>query len=242
MKLEKIRVAVCDDQPSDLQKIKKAIQEFWTGNDMDISLFSDGNSLYRSHCANPYDLLFLDIVMPECDGLELARRLCVSNPKLKLIFVSGHERYVFDTCEHMPLWFIRKNILEQDMEKALLKYLKLTSQRTIWYRIKQGFGYRNVFIKEILYIECSGHKLTLRTVEGKDYQLYGSLQSIEKEFEKYDFIRVHKSYLVNQEHILAVEKLDVILKGELRVPLGKDRRKKVRDAMDFYNKRRHEYL
>jgi len=243
MEVEKLRVAICDDQTKDLQRIKSVIlataKELWIEKSIVISLFSDGKSLYKSNSENPYDLLFLDIEMPEWNGLELARRLCIGNPKPKLIFVSSHESWVFDTYEYMPLWFVRKDALERDMKKALLKYFQLTSKRKISYKIKQGFSYKNILIKDILYIECSGHKLTLKTVRGEDYQLYGSLQTIENELAKYDFIRVHRSYLVNQAYIKDIEKTDVLLEGNAAVPLGKDRRRKVREAMDFYDNKQY---
>lgn len=238
MVLERIRVAVCDDQPTDLQRINQAIleimKELGLEESIDIRLFADGKSLYESNSKNPFDLLFLDIEMPEWNGMELAKRLGADNSKLKLIFVSSHENWVFDTYEYMPLWFVRKNSLERDLKKALMKYLQLTSRRTISYKIKQGFSNKDILIKDILYIECNDHQLTLRTMKGEEYQMYGSLQSAENDLKKYDFVRVHRSYLVNQAYITDVEKTDVRLIGDLAVPVAKDRRRSVKEAMVVY--------
>lgn len=239
MTLQRIRVAVCDDQATDLQRIDQVIhkitKELEVDESFDISLFTDGKCLYESNSKNPFDLLFLDIEMPGCSGLELARRLCVSNSKVMLIFVSRHESWVFDTYEFMPLWFVRKSTLERDMKKVLMKYLQLTSRTDVTYKIKQGFGYKDILIKDILYIECSGHQLMLRTVRGEKYQMYGSLQPIEGDLQKYNFVRVHRSYLVNQAYIIDVEKTDVRLAGDRAVPVAKDRRKQIKEAMDVYN-------
>ena len=74
------------------------------------------------------------------------------------------------------------------------------------------------------------------TVRGAFLKKYGSLREVEKELEPYGFLRVHKSYLVNMRYIEQVETQDVLLCGNVRVAMGRDRAKRIHEAMIRYGK------
>ena len=104
--METLRVAVCDDDRVYLEQIKEEIKEYIGSMpgiaDMQVSLFTDGRRLYEAGQQQPFDLVFLDIEMPERDGFWLAEQLGISCPETRLIFVSSHESWVFDAHEYMP--------------------------------------------------------------------------------------------------------------------------------------------
>ena len=81
-----------------------------------------------------------------------------------LIFVSAHESFVFDAQAFMPLWFVRKSMLGRDMYKALQKNVELTEFKKACCMLKGG----PVYIRDIMYIECSGHLLTIQMVDKND--------------------------------------------------------------------------
>ena len=95
--METLRVAVCDDDRVYLEQIKEEIKEYigsMPGTvDMQVSLFTDGRRLYEAGQQQPFDLVFLDIEMPERDGFWLAEQLGISCPETRLIFVSSHESW-----------------------------------------------------------------------------------------------------------------------------------------------------
>ncbi len=172
-----------------------------------------------------FDLLFLDIEMPGLDGFGLARRICSGKTDICLIFVSAHESFVFDSQEYMPFWFVRKGMLQRDLSLAMEKY----------YRLKDGAGYQELPV----YIECKGHLLEIHRQDGKICKQYGSLKAMEEELSKHHFLRVHKSYLVNQEYIEEIGKREVRLADGTLLEMGRDRRKSLRDAMSRYERERY---
>lgn len=103
-----------------------------------------------------FDLVMLDIEMPGMNGFQLAKRIGMERGTPCLIFVSAHESFVFDAQAFMPLWFVRKSMLGRDMYKALQKYVELTVFKKACCMLKGG----PVYIRDIMYIECSGHLLT----------------------------------------------------------------------------------
>jgi DNA-binding LytR/AlgR family response regulator len=138
-----------------------------------------------------------------------------------LIFVSAYESFVFDAQTFMPLWFVRKSMLEKDMYKALQKYVELTVFKESCYQLKCG----SVFIRDIVYIECSGHLLTIYMTDGKIIKQYGSLKVIEEELIRHHFLRIHKSYLVNQRYIEDIGRQEIRLTNGTMLEMGRDRRK-----------------
>lgn len=238
-----LRVGICDDEESALKHIREALEqaaaELDQETELEISEFSDGLLFCEAGRRNAFDMAFLDIELPGLDGFEVARRLCACSPDTKLIFVSSHDSMVFDSQEYLPLWFVRKGKLEREMHRAVRKYFQVTARKRISHKIREGFGYREVLLRDLIYVECSGHELTFKMTGNIEYRLYGSLKQQEEELSKDGFLRVHRAYLANQEYIGEVGRRDIILKDGNRIPLGKDRRKKVRDAMLEYERRRH---
>lgn len=240
MNKEELRIAICDDRREDVNRIITVLNNSFRQIDNSVrvcySKFYDGEKLYEMSRKETYHLIFLDIEMPGLDGFELADRLYPHRPQTYLIFVSVHESFVFDSSEFMPLWFVRKSNLERDMFRAIRKYFQVTAYTRVNYRMREGFGYRNLPIKDILYIEGSGHNLIIQLIDGSRLEKYGSLKSMEEELAKSHFLRIHKNYLVNQEYIKEVGRREVYLKNKIILEMGRDRRTAIREAMQQFEK------
>ncbi|MGN0402544.1 MAG: LytR/AlgR family response regulator transcription factor [Acetatifactor sp.] len=126
------------------------------------------------------------------------------------------------------------------MFRAVRKYLQVTSVTQISYRLKEGFGNREILVRDIIYVEGSGHSLTIKRTSGSVMKKYGSLKSMEEELEGCHFLRIHKNYLVNQEYINEVGKREIYLSDGSVLEMGRDRKKTVREAMRCYEKERRE--
>ena len=235
-----INIGICDDEVSDRIRIKQAVENEAASLITDvrpyIQLFPNA-SLLKANQVSPFHLVFLDVLMPEENGFELARYLRAGNALPQIVFVSNHDNLIFDSQEYTPLWFVRKNLLEKDIHRALAKYLELVSVKKINYKIKEGFGYREILLADIVFIECSGHELSIRMKDGGRYYVYGSLKSVENELSPCGFARVHRNYLVNLSYVSDIAQKEVILLDRTEIPMGKDRKRKIMEAMAVYRKK-----
>lgn len=112
MKAGNLEIGICDDSPEDLRRIQKAFRKsakILGEKDISLYLYPNGKSLYNDSKNRKFSLVFLDWEMPEMDGFDLAGRLYIENPELKVVFVSNYENIVFDAYEYTPLWFVRKS-------------------------------------------------------------------------------------------------------------------------------------
>lgn len=223
-------IAICDDSPEDLKRIQtefcRSVEKLGE-RDISLYLYQNGRSLYNDSRNRDFSLVFLDWEMPELDGFDLAERLYIENPTLKVVFVSNYENMVFDAYEYTPLWFVRKNALARDMMKALQKYFSMTAKTQLRYRMSDGFGLRDVHLGSIMYAECSGHTIIVHMRDQTSLQMYGTLKSLEEEWNRHGFLRVHKNYLVNVRYIMEVGSRTIRLSNGSELDMGKNKRKRI---------------
>lgn len=237
MDSRKIEIGIFDDEPDELVRIGDEVKrslDALNEDEMEVHLFLNAEEMYEDSHKRSYSLVFLDLKIPELKGFELARLLYMGNQEVKVVFVSSHESMVFDAYEYMPLWFVRKSQLTEDIRRALRKYFQITLKKRLNFRIKLSFGVKEVLVSEILYIECAGHKLTVKLVNSISYQVYGSLKKVETELSRYGFLRIHKNYLVNQMYIKEIRSRTVVLGDGTELDMGKNRKKAILSALNQY--------
>ena len=220
-----ISIAICDDDNDFRLLLRDAVYKMIEshGEDADIEDFSDGQTCLSQLGSRKFNILFLDIEMPGMDGFSMAGKMQKSYPNIVLIFVSSHESLVFQSYEYDTFWFMRKSALITDLKKAIDKYFARIVYNELYYVVNA----QKVYYKDILYIECNGHLITIKTAD-RTYSMCGSLKKLEEELTPYQFIRVHKSFLVNMKQINVMHNDKIILTDNSSVLLSKSRRAEVR--------------
>ncbi|WP_321016480.1 LytR/AlgR family response regulator transcription factor, partial [Hungatella effluvii] len=193
-----ISIAICDDDNDFRLLLRDAVYKMIEshGEQAVIEDFSDGQTCLSQLGSRKFNILFLDIEMPGMDGFSMAGKMQKSYPNIVLIFVSSHESLVFQSYEYDTFWFMRKSALITDLKKAIDKYFARIVYNELYYVVNA----QKVYYKDILYIECNGHLITIKTAD-RTYSMCGSLKKLEEELTPYQFIRVHKSFLVNMKQI-----------------------------------------
>ena len=224
-----ISIAVCDDDSNIRSLIKNETVRILEscGEHSTVVDFPDACTCFRQLQSNCIDLLFLDIEMPDMDGFALAKELQNSGQDISIIFVSSHENLVFDSYEYDALWFVRKSSLAADLDRAVRKFLECSVYNQLYFVVRDNTSICKLYYKEILYFECNAHIISVRTTT-RTYKITGSLKKLEEELEQDQFVRVHKSFLVNLRHIYAINSDTVTLSDRSSIPLSKERRSEVR--------------
>ncbi len=237
-----IFIGVCDDEENDLKRIETVLRAGLQKLDVPVNaqfcLFLNGNELYKAGQEKAFDLLFLDIEMPDINGFQLAKQIHMINPGAGIIFVSTHESLVFESQEYSPIWFVRKKALERDCFLALRKYLETALPEERYHT----FGSYTCLLRDILYIESCGHMLTIKQINGQMFELYGVLKATEAALSNHGFLRTHKSYLVNQQYVEEIRRRDIRLTDGTVLEIGRDRRKTLIEAMRRYKEKRYGHL
>lgn len=219
-----IRAAICDDDPTILNYLHEHISKEFSrqGSEVQINKFTSGNNFLNAHEAKLFDTVFLDIDMPEISGFDIAEKINeISEPLI--IFVTSHDELVFSSIKFRPFRFIRKTYLDNELPETLGAVINEVTKRNSGSKFvfQTKSGEVLTALGDVEYIEIYGHRLKVHIKDDEPLECYGSLSDFEKLLEEYDFVRTHKSFLVNCKFIFAIEKNQVILDDKTAIPLSR---------------------
>lgn len=223
--MRKFRIAICDDEIGIINIISGAVSAAFdkAGLAAEIDTYADAESLLKRISRTTYDLLFLDICMPRCDGITLCERLRRAGDTTDVIFVSNREDKVFDSLRVHPFGFVRKNSFLNDIDLVLKNYLATLPARDAYSLTVQGKGgIVTVKIAEMVYFEGMGkYQLAHTTGKAEPIAVYRTMEKLESELEPFGFIRIHKGMLVNHRFISRILVGEVELSSGERLPLSR---------------------
>lgn len=231
-----MRIAICDDDVKFTDKLKAFIEKGLGEQNVipHIFVYHDGEVLLTDH--EVYDAVFLDIDMPSVNGFDVAGQINNHTGEPLIVFVTMHDELVYSSIRFRPFRFVRKDHLESELPDVLAdlntEVCKRSAGRKFEFRTQTGTVFLDV--STIEYIEIYGHWLHVCVDGGEDLECYGSLAELEKQLAPFDFIRTHKSYLVNCKYIYAIEKGQVILDDRTKILLSRYRAGEVRDIFRRY--------
>lgn len=217
------RIAVCDDDGTARETICSLCHAILTEDETahEITAFSSADELKRtlSRESNPFDLLILDIQMEGMTGMELAYSLRDADNNVSIIFVTACDDYLPEGYAVQPVHFLLKPIDREILKKALRTDLKRNhSPKNVVLHI--GGKTVNLPVADIQYIESANHELVVHQ-HGKTYSFYFSLNELEKQLPAGRYARCHKSYLVNLQYVLEIERNRVTLADGEELPVGR---------------------
>ncbi len=207
-------LAVDDEQPQleDLARILRSSPQV-----EEVECAFDGHDAIVKASAQQFDAIFLDVRMPNLDGLELARVLRRFASPPQIVFVSAYDTAAVDAFELQALDYLRKPVSRRRVEDALARvYTALdrgrpdpgnghgphhgsrapTEHDMVAVANARTGSIRLVARSEILYAQAHGDFVRIVTGDGR-YLLRATLVEIEHRWEPFGFVRVHRQYVAN---------------------------------------------
>jgi two-component system LytT family response regulator len=231
-----IKTVLIDDEPLARALLMELLQE---EQDIDIvAQCSDGFEGLKAIQEHKPDLVFLDIQMPKITGLELAELL--EAPYIpKIIFTTAYDEYALKAFELNALDYLLKPISEDRLQKALQKVRQNTAstilpesakvlqllehaQRIV---VKDQGHIKIIPLDDVLYLEAADDYVKIFTPD-KYYLKHQRMAHFEVQLPQHQFVRVHRSYIVNVQHIHKVELYEkenycVILRNNAKIPVSR---------------------
>lgn len=236
-----IKIAVCDDEILFLEQIRKRLKkamEHYKYN-CQIETFSSALALQPVIVqGQSFDIYFLDIDMPKLDGISLGKTIRQRESDTYIIFVSSKEGMVFETFGVRPFQFIRKGNLDKDFQTvmgALDRELK-QEQKEKDFVLETGTVSYRFHVRKTVYIEAEGKYLNIYQTDDTFYVRY-QISALEEQLKEHNFLRIHKSYLVNPRYIYLLEPGWAVLEGGKRLPVSRHRYKEVQqEFLDYMHR------
>lgn len=213
-----------DDEPFALGILEEFCRRL---GDMDIRCFSNPEEGLRAIQATRPDLVFLDIELGGMNGLELAKLIPAG---ISVVFTTAYARYALDGFELEAVDFLHKPFSFQRFGKAVRKVSGLMrlkrsasvpfpSGRTV--SVISGYRTVNICTDDILFIESLGNYIYIHLSDSRTIPVIMRMKDIIGTLPAENFVRVHKSYIVQTCHILSRTSKDIILYGGKQIPVGR---------------------
>jgi DNA-binding LytR/AlgR family response regulator len=192
-----LRVLAVDDERPALNDLARLLGS--NSEVAEVVVAESGGEALRSLAEHRFDAIFLDVRMPDIDGLELASVLDQFADPPALVFVSAYEHGAVGAfeLELHPLDYLMKPVSRARIAQALERVLAKRSDGDIVpVEHQRGGATRLVPRASILYVKSEGDYVRIVSDDGR-FLVRGALSQIERRWIPYGFVRVHRSYVVN---------------------------------------------
>ncbi len=231
-----IRVAVVDDEQGALERMSACLKRYSEENgvEFNVSCFSSSVDFLEKYNAG-YDIVFMDIQLPDYDGIEVMRKLRKSDKSTILIYVTNMANLAIRCYEVDALDFIVKPVeyfsFSIKMNRALRR-LECTREAEV--RVKTDDGFVKLFTSSIRYVEVFGHVVVYHTDAG-DFNTRGTLKDIEKSLKENGFARCNNCFLVNLRYVVRMVGNELFLRDEKQgIAISRTKKKEFMKALDDF--------
>jgi DNA-binding LytR/AlgR family response regulator len=218
---------IVDDEPLAVRLLESYVEK--TPELKQLASYTDSITAINAIKEQKPDLLFLDIQMPNIDGMELAHSLPAET---RVIFTTAFKEYAFESYEVNALDFllkpIRYNKFLGSIEKArkLIDVQQTASQpkqqpNTVFIRVDGEW--RNITVDQIIYVNgMKDYVLFYLDSEKKPLISHLTMKAVEEMLPSDKFLRIHRSYIVAVDKIKKVDRNDCVYIGEeiIHIPDG----------------------
>lgn len=230
-----IRIAICDDERIFAKKLKLTVDSIFEKQNIEFQsyVYTDAYQLAIDHNENEYQLIFLDIDMPDISGMDFASRIRAANSNVSLIFVSNHSNFVFESFQFAPLRFIRKEWLKEELPEAIKAYCNEMLKKKPFIKLKlEDKSIISENAEEIIYFFSVRHDIYYATPSGTKrlYSREYTLEKFEEQLSKHGFLRIHKTYLLNYRYVyhIGAEAVELTVTNSESLPISHRRVAEIR--------------
>lgn len=206
-----MKIAICDDSVQELERMKSVLNDFAKSSDYNITYdcFENGIDLMsRITSGTTYDLIFLDIVMPMANGIEIGKEIYKRNKVTQIVFLTISPEYALDSYSVSALDYIIKPITLENFKRIIDKCserIRISQSEEIIVHDQSSIF--RIALNNLCFVEVLDHNLVYHLSNENCITCRQSLSEIEATLKRDSrFIRTHRSYVVNMDYIAKIEK------------------------------------
>ena len=227
-----IHVAIVEDEEIHQQALRAHLLRYAGENEVtfDIRVFANPILLLENY-RPVYDLIFLDIQMPDLNGMETARKLRAVDQNVLLIFVTSLAQYAIEGYEVAAVDYILKPVQYFSFAMRLTRAIwRIRAEEGDALTVANAEGSARIKLRDLLYVEISGHAMTYHTHEGT-VSGTGTLSALEDKLRDKGFARCNSCYLVNLAYVETVRGYQLLLKDGTELQISQPKKKRFMQAL-----------
>lgn len=219
-----IRLAVCDDEPSDRRNIAELAVEILqnAGISCAVSLYSSASELLAAVSGGEtFQILLLDVVMDGMSGMDLAAALRKFGNRTAIIFISSNREMAMQGYEVSAARYLAKPVQPARLQEALLFCCKNCEKKEIL--LPTSRGQRRISYSDVVYAEAAERMTKLFLTHGREETVNMKFSDLEAMLPERQFVLSHRSYLVNLEYVSYVRSRELELSTGAVLPVSRYR-------------------
>lgn len=203
-----MKILIVDDEQLASSRLQRLLNELGYTQ---INIFNDSKEALEHISKVKYDVVFLDISMPNVTGLELASKIIELEPKTFIIFQTAYDDFAVEAFKSGGIDYILKPTTQQNIQTALDKVKKymepsnLSEEKKIMG--KRGNKIYLINIDDIFYIKADLDEVIVR-IEQSDIYVKKKIGDLDNLLKNKNFFRIHRSIIVNVDKIKSMESVE----------------------------------
>ena len=232
-----MKVLIVDDEPLAQARVARLLGTY--GHIHIAGYASNGAEALELAAKTQPDVVFIDVEMPQMNGLEAAQQLSEQSLPPAIVFITAHPNHALDAFKVMPTAYLLKPLEAAELDKVINK-LGQQNRAQVNHKQRQQLSYKlgnqlkTLSLDEVLYVARDG-KYTQAVCESAQVLLDTSLKELEQQFPT-TLLRVHRNTLVNRNKVTSLtqsqRQYQIFLQGcEQPLPVSRREVSKVKDLL-----------
>ncbi len=198
-----LKIAICDDDFAFSEQTAEMISRWGQESENVIcKIFTNGDELIGVHEVSPFDIIFLDIIMPMINGIETAREIRAEDKNTKIVFLTSSSEFAVESYTVKANDYLLKPVLEEALFRCLDEFEKEINKNSRTMTVKSIYTVQKLVIDDIVYIEAQNKHVVFTMFDGTKIETTEPLHIWKEKLTlENGFFKCHRSYIVNINHI-----------------------------------------
>lgn len=231
----KYKIGICDDDAAQRAYLAEIVAD-WTRKRhhlTEVKQYSDAKAfLFEYAEEKDFDILLLDIEMPEVSGIELAKTVRRENAGVQIVFVTGYYEYFSDGFDVSALHYLVKPVDAGKLLPVLDRAAENLSCRQRCVLVSTPDADRKLSLGDILYVEAQNVYVIVHTVRG-NYRTRSTLAKFAQQLDE-TFFKVHRSYVAGLKYIMKITRSGITMTNGDQIPISRGMYDQVHAALVKY--------
>lgn len=231
-----MKIAIVDDSPIDLDILRSFAAKYCASARLAASIqtFSDSGEFLRCFRPGMFDLLFLDIMMNNIDGICLAKEIRKQDERCFIVFSTASEDYAVEGFQVRAFDYMVKPLSYERFRETCDLCIRQLPVDSHYIEIKEGRSYTKILVSDILYTDYYNHYIQIHTETSmiRSYMSFSDFAPMLKPYPQ--FLCCYRNCTVNMDYVESMEERSFVLKDKTRVPISAKAKNEVHKAYRDY--------
>lgn len=231
-----MRIAILDDEKHHIEVTKKIVQDFFGEEEVLVTCYETKKDFDRDFEMSPFlfDIIVLDIILPQSDGIEIAQKIRSRNERCRIIFLSNYLEFATEVYETDHTFFVLKSDAVKKMPVAIKKAMEQLEKRqkeSICIKALHD-NQKVIYFEDVVYVERVKRRTIISTVSGEEE----TLENVSEVFGTLEdkLIRCHRSFWANPAHIKSFSSSELVFANGRKIPLSRSYSKEMKVRFMHY--------